>query len=93
MITTLGPMGVSRTPSGPYFASSSNPGGGGGGLPAAGDRDDFRIEYADALNEDDAMGGMVVSGFWFPAHMLKEVDGRVYGVPMAPEPRKNPRIT
>lgn len=92
-MTALGPWGTSRTPSGPYFASSSNPGGGGGGLPAAGDRDDFLIEFEDALNEEDAMGSVTVSGFRFPSHAIKEVDGRLYGAPFAPEPRKYPRIT
>lgn len=92
MTTTLGPWGTSRTPDGPYFASSTDPGGGGSGLPEAGDRRNFLIEFEEALNEEDAMGGMVVGGFWFPAHALKEVDGQVYGRPFAPEPRKHPRV-
>lgn len=92
-ITKLGPWGTSQTPNGPFFASSSNPGGQqGGGLPLPGDRDDYLTEFEEALHEDDAMNGAVVNGFWFPAHELREVDGRVYGAPFAPEPQRRSRI-
>lgn len=58
-----------------------------GGVQPAGDltyRDDFKWE--NPVSWQDGREGITcsVSHAWFPAHMLRKVDGVVYGEPFAP---------
>lgn len=86
--TQMRPYALPGQPYGPFWLESEgNPAGGSSGLPGAGERELKQLTWCNPTTREDGLNGQVIRGVWYPASMIREVDGTLYGEPFAPEHR------